>query len=109
MWTSYDRNAPTNELLVYFSSRMVLSHLVQRTRIITNSKPLIIDNIFSNGLGPDSSSENLTARVFNHPPQSSIPSNIFSNSPSGSKPNIYQRDWTNFDQENFILEYLTED
>ena len=39
--------------------------------------------------------------------KSVIVSNIFSNSPLGSKSNIYERDWTN--QENFSLNNLAED
>ena len=84
---------------------MFLLHIMQPTRVTSNSKTLT-DNIFSNILGPDSVSENLTATVSDHLPQFLIASNIFSNSPSGSKSNICESDWTNFDQENFILDHL---
>ena len=81
---------------------MFLLHIMQPTRVTSNSKTLT-DNIFSNILGPDSVSENLTATVSDHLPQFLIASNIFSNSPSGSKSNICESDWTNFDQENFMI------
>ena len=87
---------------------MFLPHIIQPTRVTCNSKTLI-DNIFSNIVGSDSVSQNLTATVSDHLPQFVITSNIFSNSPLGIKLNIYGRDWTNFDQENFILDYLAED
>ena len=34
--------------------------------------------------------------------------NVFSNPPS-NKTNIFERDWSNFDQENFILDYFSID
>ena len=41
-----------------------------------------------------------------HLPQFQIVPNIFSNSPS-NKSNIYERDWSNFDHENFIVDYFS--
>ena len=55
---------------------------------------------------PDSISGNLTATVSDHLPQFLIVSNIFSNHPS-NKSNIYERDWSNFDQKNLILDYFS--
>ena len=57
---------------------------------------------------PDSLSGNLTASISDHLPQFLIVPNIFSNPPS-NKSNIYERDWSNFDQENFILDYFSID
>ena len=57
---------------------------------------------------PDSRSGNLTATISDHLPQFLIVPNIFSNPPS-NKSNIYERDWSNFDQENFILDYFSID
>ena len=57
---------------------------------------------------PDSISGNRTGTISDHLLQFLIVSNIFSNSPS-NKSNIYETDWFNFDQENFILDYLTTD
>ena len=51
---------------------------------------------------------NLTATISGHLPQFIILPNIFSNPPS-SKSNIYERDWSNFVQENFILDYFSVD
>ena len=42
-------------------------------------------------------------------PQFVIAPNIFSSSPSGSNSNIYEGDWTNFDQENFIVDFSAEE
>ena len=50
-------------------------------------------------------SGNLTATIFDHLPQSSIIPNIFCNIP-GNKSNIYERDWSRFVREKFILYYF---
>ena len=92
----YDHHASTNEFLGSISSHMFLPHIIQQTRLTSNSKALV-DNIFFNILGLHSVSGNLTATVSDHLPQFPIASNIFSNSPSGHKSNIYERDETNFD------------
>ena len=41
-------------------------------------------------------------------PQFAISPNMFSNTAS-NKSNIYEKDWSKFDQENFILEYFSID
>ena len=86
---------------------MFLPHIVQPTRISTTSKTLT-DNIFSNIHTPNSISGNLTASISDHLPQFLIAPDIFLNS-SPPKSNIYKRDWNNFDQKNFILDYLAVD
>ena len=80
---------------------------MQPTRITNHSK-ILINNIFTNIILPDSISGNLTATISDHLPQFLIVPNIFSNPPS-NKSNIYERDWSNFDQENFILDYFSID
>ena len=53
-------------------------------------------------------SQNLIASISNHLPQFFIVPDIFLNS-SPPKSKIYERDWNNFDQGNFILDYLAVD
>ena len=65
-----------------------------------------MNNIFKNVILPDSLSGNLAATISDHLPQLLIVSHIFSNPPS-NKSNIYERYRSNFDQENFILDYFT--
>ena len=43
-----------------------------------------------------------------HLPQFAIIPNMFGNI-SGKKSNIYEKDWSKFDQENFILDYFSAD
>ena len=86
---------------------MFLPHITQPARIRDTSKTLI-DNIFSNTLIENTISGNLTATISDHLPQFIILPNIFSNPPS-NKSNISERDWSNFVQENFILDYFSVD
>ena len=87
--------------LTSLSSRTFLLHILQPPKVTSKSKTLI-NNISSNIFGPDSISGNVTVTVSDHLLQFVI--NIFSNSPS----NIYERNWTNCDEEKFILGYLAE-
>ena len=81
--------------------------ILQPTRITSHSNTLI-DNIFSNVIDPDIISSNLTATISDHLPQFAIIPNMFGNI-SGNKSNIYERDWSKFDRENFILDYFSVD
>ena len=87
-------DAPTNEFLDSLTF-MFFPYILQPTRVSSSSKTLI-DNIFSNILSADSVSRSHNSSL------------SFSTSPSTSS-NIYDSDWTNFDQEKFILAYLAED
>ena len=73
-----------------------------------NSLNTLVDNSFSNVIDPDIISGNLTATISDHLPQFSIIPNMFGNV-SRNKSNIYERDWSKFDQENFILDYFSVD
>ena len=101
----YDNHHSTNEFLDSLSSHLFLPHITQPTRIRYSSKTLT-DNIFSNALIENTISSNLTATISDHVPQFIILPNIFYNPPS-NKSNIYERDWSNFVQENFILDYFS--
>ena len=94
----------TNDCLF---SHLLFPHITQPTRIRDSSKRLI-DNIFSNTLIGNTILFNLTATNSDHLPQFIILPNIFSNPPS-NKSNIYERDWSIFPQENFILGYFSVD
>ena len=89
------------------ASNSFIPLILQPTRITSHSNTLI-GNIFSNVIGPDIISGNLTATISDHLPQFSIIPNMFGNIPS-NKSNIYERDWSKFDRENFILDYFSID
>ena len=48
----------------------------------------------------------MTATVSDNLPQFSIIPNMFGNIP-GNISNIYERDWSKFDRENLILDYIS--
>ena len=50
----------------------------------------------------------MTATISDHLHQFAIIPNMFGNI-RGNKSNIYERDWSKFDQDNFILDYFSVD
>ena len=102
---NYNEHNQTNEFLASLASNSFIPLILQPTRITSHSNTLI-DNIFSNVIDPDIVSGNLTTTVSDHLPQSAIIPNMFGNI-SGNKSNIYERDWSKFDRENFILDYFS--
>ena len=104
---NYNEHNQTIEFLDSLASNSFIPLILQPTRITSHSNTLI-DNIFSNVIGPDIISGNLTATISDHLPQFAIIPNIFGNI-SGNKYNIYERDWSKFDRENFILDYFSVD
>ena len=80
---------------------------LQPARITSHSSTLI-DNIFSNVIDPDTISGSLTVTISDHLPQFAIIPNMFG-SILGSKSNIYGKDCSKFDQENFIVDYFSID
>ena len=104
---NYNEHNQTNEFLDSLTSTSFIPLILQPTRITSHSN-ILIDNIFSNVIDPDIISGNLTATISDHLPQFSIIPNMFGNIP-GNKSNIYERDWSKFDKENFILDYFSVD
>ena len=104
---NYDQHLITNQFLDSLSCHMLLPHIEQKKKKRNNPKTLI-GNICSNVITPINISGNNTATISDHLPQFLIAPDIFSNLPS-IKLDIFQRDWSKFDQENFILGYLSVD
>ena len=97
---------PPLKLLV-LASNSFIPLILQPTRITSHSN-ILIDNIFSNVIDPDIILGNWTVSISDHLPQFAIIANMFGNI-LGNKSNIYKRDWSKFDQENFILDYFSVD
>ena len=104
---NYNEHNQTNEFLDSLASNLFIPLILQPTRITSHSHTLI-DNIFSSVIDPDIISGNLTATISDHLPQFAIIPNMFGNI-SGNKSNIYERDWSKFDREKFILDYFSAD
>ena len=102
---NYNEHNQTNELLDSLASNSFIPLILQPIRITRHSNT-VIDNIFSNVIDPDIISGNLTATISDHLPQFAIILNMFGNI-LGNKPNIYERDWSKFDRESFILDYFS--
>ena len=94
----------TNVFLDSLASNSFIPLILQPTKITSHSNTLI-DIIFSNVIEPDIKSGSLTATIFHHLPKIAI---IFGNI-SGNKYNIYERDWSKCDWENFILDFFPVD
>ena len=104
---NYNEHNQTNEFLDSLASNSFIPLILQPTRITSHSNTLI-DNVFSNAIDSDIISGNLTATISDHLPQFAIIPNMFGNI-TGNKSNIYERDWSKFDHENFILDYFSVD
>ena len=104
---NYNEHNETNKFLDSLASNSFIPLILQPTRITSHSNTLI-DNIFSNVIDPDLILGNLTATISDHLPQFAIILNMFGNI-SGNKSNIYERDWSKFDQKKFILDYFSFD
>ena len=103
--SKYEQHSSNNEFLDSLVRSMFLPYIIQPTRVTSNSKT-VIDNVFSNITSTDIISSNLTATISDHLPQFLIAPEIFRNSPS-SKSNYFEHDWSNFNQQNFILDYFS--
>ena len=99
-----DQRSFTNEFLDSLSSHILLPHIVQPTRIRNNSKTLI-DNIYSNVISPNNILGKIIATILDHLTQFLIAPDVFSNTPS-TKLGTFERDWSKFDRENFILDHI---
>ena len=104
---NYNEHNQKNGFLDSLASNSFIRLILQPTRITSHSNTLI-DDIFSNVIDPDIISGNLTATISDHLPQFAMIPNMFGNI-SDNKSNIYERDWSKFDRENFILDYFSVD
>ena len=98
------KNSPTNEYLDSLSKTMLLPYILLPTRNNSNSKTLI-DNIFSNFILNEVISGNLTETFSGYLPEFLIATDIFCNPPA-NKTNIFEKNWSKFNHENFILDYF---
>ena len=102
---NYDIRPPTNAFLDSLSSHYFLPHILQPSKVKSNSK-ILTDNTFSNMVVPNIISGNLTVSISDHLPQFLVAPNIFFNASYPNSKN-YEKDWSRFDQENFVLNYFS--
>ena len=101
---NHNVHQPNNDFLDSLASNSIIPYIFEPTRLMSHSRT-IIENIFSNILSSAIISENLTPTISDHLPQFLFAPNILSN-PSYNKSNIFERDWSRFNKENFILDYF---
>ena len=104
---NYNDHQATNDFLDSLVSNSFIPHSLHLTRITIHSKTHI-GNIFFNFISHEIMCGNITATIYDPLPQFSFVPNILSN-PSTQKSNFYERDWSKFKQENFILDYFDKD
>ena len=100
----FNEYKPTNEFLDSLSSNSYVPYIIQPSRHTSHYRTLI-DNIFSNVISKDIVSGNITATISDYLPQFLISPNTLADPPS-NKSNVFERNWSNFDQENFLLDYF---
>ena len=98
---NYEQNEETNNFIEILSNNSFLPNITKPTRITSHSKTLI-DNIFSNSPEQLLFSGNLTAPISDHLIQCSF----FRSKAKQDNPNLKaRRDFRNFDETKFLLEY----
>ena len=95
---NYNKYNPTNELLDSFASNSFIPLILQPTRISSYSSNTPIDL--------DIISVNLNTTISDHLPQFAKIPIMFGNT-TRNKHNIYKKDWSKFDRENFIIHYFS--
>ena len=86
---------------------MFLPYILHPTRIDGQSRALT-DNIFSNQYNKEAISDNLASTISDHLPQFLFVPSIFSDQLS-FKSNIYEKNWSKCNKEDFILHYFEKD
>ena len=105
---SYNDHQPTNDVLFNSHACNFFIPLISHPTKVASHWKTFIDNIFSNFISPEIKSGNTTTDISDHLLRFSLVPNILSN-PSTQKSNYYERDWSKFKQENFILDYFDKD
>ena len=86
-------------------NHLILPQILLPTRVTINSKTLI-DNIFLSPNKFEKVSGNITTGISDHLPQFLLLKKSFTQSTPSSN---YERDWKNFDHENFMRDFLNKD
>ena len=98
-----NEHKPKNEFLDSHDSNSYLPYIIQPSWDTSHSRTLI-DNIFRMQF-QKTISGNIRATVSDHQPQFVISPSTFAD-PLSNKSSVFERDWSNFDQESFGLDYF---
>ena len=100
----YNEHRPTNEFLDSLASDSYLLYIIQPSWH-TSLSGLSLLTIFPVVSSQKAISDNITTTISDYLPQFLISPNTFADSPS-NKSNVFEGEWSNFDQENFVLDYF---
>ena len=100
----YNEHRPTNEFLDSLASNSYLLHIIQPSWHASLSS-LSLLTIFPVVSSEKAISDNITTTISDYLPQFLISPNTFADLPS-NKFNVFEGEWSNFDQENFVLDYF---
>ena len=87
------------------TSNIILPYISLHLIRVTGHSLTFVDDIYSNHISKESICGNLTSMISDHLPRFLIISSIFLD-PSSSKSNVYERSWSNFNKEEFTLDYF---
>ena len=104
---NYNIYQPANGFLDSLASDSIIPYILQPKRLTSHSRTLI-GNILSNIVSSEIISGNLTTTISHYLYQSLFAPNTLSN-PSYNRSNKFERDWSKFNKENFILDYFEKD
>ena len=100
----YNEHRPTNEFLDSLASNSYLLYIIQPSWH-TSLSSLSLLTIFPVVSSEKAISDNITTTISDYLPQFLISPNTFADPPS-NKFNVFEGEWSNFDQENFVLDYF---
>ena len=100
----YNEHKSKKEFLDSVASNSYLRYIIQPNQPTSHSRALI-DNIFNNAILKDIIFGNIRDTVSDNLAQFVISPNTFAD-PLSNKSNVFERGWSNFDQENFVLYYF---
>ena len=86
---------------------MFLRYILHPTRV-NGHLQTITDNIFSNYVSTEAVCGNVTSTISDHLPQDLFIPSMFSGN-LATKFNIFEKNWTNFNQAGFFMEYFDKD
>ena len=101
---NYNKGQPTSEFLNCLSCKSIIPYVLQPRSLISHSKTLI-DKCFSDVPSCEAISRNITGTISSHLPQFLFPPNVISN-PLFNKSNYLDKDWSQFNRDSFIYNYI---
>ena len=101
---NYNEYQPTSDFLNYLPYKSIIPYVLEPRSLISYSKTLI-DKCFSDVPSCEAISRNITGTISSHLPQSLFPPNVISN-PLFNKSNYLEKDWSQFNRDSFIYNYI---